>query len=166
MKKELLLIFEMFHLIIKLPSGEYYVPGMIHSLSENRYKRCKRCKLPPMIQHAISCNSAFISASSGHSCTIILNGGPHFNNNMYDCKQKIQEIQLKINQFISEESFRFIGRKYKFSPRIPFGFIERLIVRILHFPGMEIHPSSSVNNFYVFSEEDGNYNNRNFHSIG
>ena len=32
---------------------------------------------------------------------------------------------------------------------------------------MEIHPSStissSVNNFYVFSEEDGNYNNRNFH---
>ena len=28
---------------------------------------------------------------------------------------------------------------------------------------MEIHPSSTVNNFYVFSEEDGNYNNRNFH---
>ena len=111
MKKELLLIFEMFHLIIKLPSGEYYVPGMIHSQTSN-------------INH---------------------------------------EIHSQMNQFDSEESFQCIGRKYRFSPRIPFGFIERLIVRILHFPGMEIHSSSSVNNFYVFSEEDGNYNNRNFH---
>ena len=111
MKKELLLIFEMFHLIIKLPSGEYYVPGMIHSQTSN-------------INH---------------------------------------EIHSQKNQIDSGESFQFIGRKYRFSPRIPFGFIERLIVRILHFPGMEIHSSSSVNNFYVFSEEDGNYNNRNFH---
>ena len=114
MKKELLLIFEMFHLIIKLPSGEYYVPGMIHS--------------------------------------------------QYDIMDHIKnEIQPKMIEFDSSESFAFIGRKYIFSPRIPFGFIERLIVRILHFPGMEIHSSSTVNNFYVFSEEGGNYNNRNFH---
>ena len=112
MQKELLLIFEMFHLIIKLPSGEYYVPGMIHS------------------QNSISFS---------------------------------HEIQSKIEFVAHNKSFQFIGRKYRFSPRIPFGFIERLIVRILHFPGMEIHSSSSVNNFYVFSEEDGNYNNRNFH---
>ena len=116
MKKELLLIFEMFHLIIKLPSGEYYVPGMLHSQSNNN------------MDHA--CNN---------------------------------EIQSNRKQYDSEKSFQFIGRKYKFSPRIPFGFIERLIVRILHFPGMEIHSSSSVNNFYVFSEEDGNYSNQNFH---
>ena len=115
MKKELLLIFEMFHLIIKLPSGEYYVPGMIHSQSGNNMDHFKH------------------------------------------------EIQSKMIEFDSSESFQFIGRKYKFSPRIPFGFIERVIVRILHFPGMEIHPSSTVNNFYVFSEEGGNYNNRNFH---
>ena len=115
MKKELLLIFEMFHLIIKLPSGEYYVPGMIHSQSGNNMDHFKH------------------------------------------------EIQSKMIEFDSSESFQFIGRKYKFSPRIPFGFIERLIVRILHFPGMEIHPSSTVNNFYVFSEEGGNYNTRNFH---
>ena len=115
MQKELLLILEMFHLIIKLPSGEYYVPGMIHSQSSNNMD--------------------------------------HFN----------REIHSQMNQFDSGESFQFIGRKYRFSPRIPFGFIERLIVQILHFPGMEIHSSSSVNNFYVFSEEDGNYNNRNFH---
>ena len=114
-EKELLFIFEMFHLIIKLPSGEYYVPGMIHSQSGNNMDHFKH------------------------------------------------EIQSKIFEFDSSESFQFIGRKYKFSPRIPFGFIERVIVRILHFPGMEIHPSSIVNNFYVFSEEGGNYNNRNFH---
>ena len=113
MKKGLLLVFEMFHLIIKLPSGEYYVPGMIRSRTNNldRFKH---------------------------------------------------EIKSRI-EFISGKSFQFIGRKYIFSPRIPFGFIERLIVRILHFPGMEIHPSSTTNNFYVFSEEGGNYNSRNFH---
>ena len=115
LKKELLLIFEMFHLIIKLPSGEYYVPGMIHSQSRN---------------------------------------------NMYDFNH---EIQSKMIEFDSGESFQCTGRKYIFSARIPFGFIERLIVRILHFPGMEIHPSSTVNNFYVFSKEGGNYNNRNLH---
>ena len=114
-KKELLLIFEMFYLIIKLPSGEYYVLGMIHSQSGNNRDHFKH------------------------------------------------EIQFKMIQFDSRESFQFIGRKYIFSPRIPFGFIERLIVRILHFPGMEIHSRSTVNNFYVFSEEGGNYNNRNFH---
>ena len=114
MKKELLLIFEMFHLIIKLPSGEYYVPGMIHSQSD------------------------------------------HIDNVKH-------EIQSKIQRISRNQSFRYIGRKYIFSPRISFGFIERLIVRILHFPGMEIHPISTVNNFYVFSEEDGNYNNRNYH---
>ena len=112
MIQELLFIFEMFHLVIKLPSGEYYVPGMIHSQGDNRFKH---------------------------------------------------EIQSKIDFVSKNQSFQFIGRKYIFSPRIPFGFIERLIVRILNFPGMEIHSSSSVNNFYVFSEEDGNYNNRNFH---
>ena len=111
MKEELLLIFEMFHLIIKLPSGEYYVPGMIHSQ---------------------------------------INDIDYFK----------YEIQSAI-QLVSRN--QFIGRKYIFSPRIPFGFIERLIVRILHFPGMEIYPSSTLNNFYVFSEEGGNYNNRNFH---
>ena len=115
MQKELLLIFEMFHLIIKLPSGEYYVPGMIHSQSRNNIDHFKH------------------------------------------------EIQSKMKEFDSGESFLFIGRKYIFSPRIPFGFIERLIVRILHCPGMEIHPSSTKNNFYVFSEEGGNYNSRNFH---
>ena len=115
MKKELLLIFEMFHLIIKLPSGEYYVPGMIHSQNRNNRDHYKH------------------------------------------------EIQSKMVEFNSENSFQFIGRKYKFSPRIPFGFIERLIVQTLNFPGMEIHPSSTVNDFYVFSEEGGNYNNRNFH---
>ena len=115
MKKELLLIFEMLHLIIKLPSGEYYVPGMIHSQTSNNMDHFKH------------------------------------------------EIQSKIDFISQNKSFQFIGRKYKFLPGIPFGFIERLIVRILHFPGTEIHPSSIVNNFYVFSEEDGNYNNRNFH---
>ena len=114
-KKELLIIFEMFHLIIKLPSGEYYVPGMIHSQTSNTMDHFKH------------------------------------------------EIQSKIDFISQNKSFQFIGRKYKFLPRIPFGFIERLIVRILHFPGMEIHSNSIVNNFYVFSEEDGNYNNRNFH---
>ena len=115
MQKELLLIFEMFHLIIKLPSGEYYVPGMIHSQSRDNMDHFKH------------------------------------------------EIQSQMNEFDSGESFLFIGRKYILSPRIPFGFIERLIVRILHFPGMEIHPSSTTNNFYVFSEEGGNYNSRNFY---
>ena len=114
MKEELLLIFEMFHLIIKLPSGEYYVPGMIHSQTNDI----------DLFKH---------------------------------------EIKLKMEDVSNNQSFRFIGRKYVFSPRIPFGFIERLIVRILHFPGLEIHPSSTVNNFYVFSEENVNYNNRNFH---
>ena len=120
-RKELLVIFEMFNLIIKLSSGEYYIPGMIHS--QRNY----------------------------------VLGMDH-----YYTRQK-HEIQSKILSSFSYRSFQFIGRKYMFCPRIPFGFIERLIVRILHFPGMEIHPSSTKNNFYVFSEEDGNYNNRNFH---
>ena len=41
MQKELLLIFEMFHLIIKLPSGEYYVPGMIHCQSRDNIDHFK-----------------------------------------------------------------------------------------------------------------------------
>ena len=114
MKEELLLIFEMFHLIIKLPSGEYYVPGMIHSQSNQKY---------------------------------------YFTN----------EIQSKIQLISRNQSFQYLGRKYIFSPRIPFGFVERLIVQILHFPGLEIHPSSTVSDFYVFSEDGGNFNNRNFH---
>ena len=67
MQKELLLIFEMFHLITKLPSGEYYVPGMIHSQSRDNMDHFKH------------------------------------------------EIQSKMNEFDSGESFLFIGRKYIFS---------------------------------------------------
>ena len=94
--EEIIKIFEMFHLIVGLPSGEYYVPAMLHSI-----------KFKPS----------------------------HLGNE----KNKLVTYTFKENNI----KYKCIRRKYEFSPTIPFGFIDKLIVKYLHFPGMTMHE-----NFY------------------
>ena len=61
--------------------------------------------------------------------------------------------------------YKCIRRKYEFSPQIPFGFIDKLIVKYLHFPGMTMHKTTWTNDFYLHSTEDGNYNHRFYHLL-
>ena len=61
--------------------------------------------------------------------------------------------------------YKCIRRKYEFSPQIPFGFIDKLIVKYLHFPGMTMHETTWANDFYLYSTEDGNYNHRFYHLL-
>ena len=47
--------------------------------------------------------------------------------------------------------YKCIRRKYEFSPKIPFGFIDKLIVKYLHFQGMTMHEITWTNDFYLYS---------------
>ena len=117
--EEIFKIFEMFHLIVILPSGEYYVPAMLHT--------------PKSIKPS------------------------HIG------KQKNEII---IHQFNEKNIiYNCIRRRYLFSPKIPFGFIDKLIVKYLHFPGIIMHESTWTNDFYLYSKEDGNYNHRFYHIL-
>ena len=116
---EIFTIFEMFHLIVILPSGEYYVPAMLHTPKSTKPSHL-----------GIEKNKLVISAFN-------------INNIKYKC----------------------IRRKYEFSPRIPFGFIDKLIVKYLHFPGMTMHESTWTNDFYLCSKKDENYNHRFYHLL-
>ena len=116
---EIIKIFEMFHLIVVLPSGEYYVPAMLHTPKSTKPSHLGRKK-----------NELVIDT--------------------------FKENNIK---------YKYIRRKYEFSPRIPFGFIDKLIVKYLHFPGMTMHESTSTNDFYLYSKEDGNYDNRFYHLL-
>ena len=116
---EIIKIFEMFHLIVVLPSGEYYVPAMLHT--------------PKLTKPS------------------------HLGN---------EKNKLVIDAFnINNIKYKCIRRKYEFSPRIPFGFIDKLIVKYLHFPGMTMDKSTWTNDFYLYSNEDGNYNHRFYHIL-
>ena len=117
--EEIFTIFEMFHLMVVLPSGEYYVPAMLHTPK---------------------------SSKPSHT-------GNEKNKLVVDI---FKEKNIK---------YKCIRRKYEFSPRIPFGFIDKLIVKYLHFPGMAMHESTWTNDFYLYSEEDGNYNHRFYHLL-
>ena len=117
--EEIFTIFEMFHLMVVLPSGEYYVPAMLHTPKSSKPSHLGNDK-----------NNLIIDAF------------------------KEKNIQYKC-----------IRRKYKFSPRIPFEFIDKLIVKYLHFPGMTMHESTWTNDFYLYSTEDGNYNHRFYHLL-
>ena len=117
--EEFIKIFEMFHLIVILPSGEYYVPAMLHTPNSSKPS--------------------------------------HLGNE----KDKLVIDAFKENNI----KYKCIRRKYEFSPRIPFGFIDKLIVKYLHFPGMTMHESTSTNDFYLCSKEDGNYNHRFYHLL-
>ena len=117
--EEIIKIFEMFHLIVALPSGEYYVPAMLHT--------------PKSIKPS------------------------HLGN---------EKNKLVISAFnVKNIKYKCMRRKYEFSPRIPFGFIDKLIVKYLHFPGMTIHESTWTDDFYLCSKEDGNYNHRFYHLL-
>ena len=100
--EEIYTIFEMFHLMVVLPSGEYYVPAMLHTPKSSKPSHLGNDK-----------NNLVINA--------------------------FKEKNIKYN---------CIRRKYEFSPTIPFGFIDKLIVKYLHFPGMTIHESTWTNDFY------------------
>ena len=117
--EEIIKIFEMFHLMVILPSGEYYVPAMLHTPKsyEPSYRGSEK-------------NDLVIKA--------------------------FEEKNIK---------YKCIRRKYEFSPRIPFGLIDKLIVKYLHFPGMIMHESTFTNDFYLFSDEDGGYNNTFYHIL-
>ena len=116
---EIFTIFEMFHLMVVLPSGEYYVPAMLHTPKSSKPSHLGSEK-----------NKLVIDA--------------------------FKERNIK---------YKCIRRKYEFSPQIPFGFIDKLIVKYLHFPGMTMHESTWVNDFYLYSTEDGNYNHRFYHLL-
>ena len=74
--------------------------------------------------------------------------------------------ELIIDQFKEKNiNYKCIRRKYEFSPRMPFGFIDKLIVKYLHFPGITIHESTWTNDFYLFYEEDENHNYRFYHIL-
>ena len=118
-RNEVFTIFEMFHLMVVLPSGKYYVPAMLHTPKFSK------------LSHLGDEKNALIIT-------------------------KFKEQNIKYN---------CIRRKYEFSPRIPFGFVDKLIVKYLHFPGMTMHESTWTNDFYLYSEEDGNYNNRFYHIL-
>ena len=117
--EDIFTIFEMFHLMVVLPSGEYYVPAMLHTPKSTKPSRLGNEK-----------NTLIIDA--------------------------FKEKNIK---------YKCIRRKFEFSPQIPFGFIDRLIVKYLHFPGMTMHDSTYTNDFYLYSEEDGNYNHRFYHLL-
>ena len=102
---EIFTIFEMFHLMVVLPSGEYYVPAMLHTPKSSKPSHLGNDK-----------NNLVIDAFKG---------------------KKIK--------------YKCIRRKYEFSPKIPFGFIDKLIVKYLHFPGMTMHESTWTNDFYLYS---------------
>ena len=116
---EIFTIFEMFHLMVVLPSGEYYVPAMLHTPKSSKPSHLGNEK-NKIVMHAF------------------------------------KEKNIK---------YKCIRRKYEFSPQIPFGFIDKLIVKYLHFPGMTIHETTCTNDFYLSSEEDGNYNHRFYHLL-
>ena len=118
-RKEIFTIFEMFHLMVVLPSGEYYVPSMLHTPKSSKPSHLGKEK-----------NALVIS--------------------------KFKEKNIK---------YKCIRRKYEFTPRIPFEFIDKLVVKYLHFPGMTTHESTWINDFYLYSEEDGNYNHRFYHLL-
>ena len=116
---EILTIFEMFHLIVLLPSGEYYIPTMLHT-------------------------PKFTKPS-------------HFGN---------EKNELVIDQFKEKNiKYKCIRRKYEFSPRIPFGFIDKLIVKYLHFPGFIMHESTWANDFYLYSIDNENSNHKFYHIL-
>ena len=116
---EIIKIFEMFHLIVVLPSGEYYVPAMLHTPKSSKPS--------------------------------------HLGN---------EKNELVIDAFKEKNiKYKCIRRKFEFSPKLPFGFIDKLIVKYLHFPGMAIHGSTWANDFYLYYEEDGNYNPRFYHLL-
>ena len=117
--EEIIKIFEMFHLIVILPSGEYYVPAMLHTPKSSKPS--------------------------------------HLGN---------EKNELVINKFKEKNiEYKCIRKKYEFSPKIPFGFIDKLIVKYLHFPGITMHSSTWRNDFYLYSKEDGNYNHRFYHIL-
>ena len=118
---EVIKIFEMFHLVVLLPSGEYYVPAMLHT-------------------------PKLASAKPSHPI-----------------KQKHQLISNAFEE--KQMKYNCIRRKYKFSPKIPFGFIDKLIVKYLHFPGIIMHESTSKNDFYLYSKNDGYDNHRFYHIL-
>ena len=90
--EEIFTIFEMFHLMVVLPSGEYYVPAMLHTSKSSKPSHLGNEK-NKLVMHA------FIEKNIKYNC---------------------------------------IRRKFQFSPQIPFGFIDKLIVKYLHFPGMKV----------------------------
>ena len=77
-----------------------------------------------------------------------------------------EKNKLIITRF-KEQNIKYncIRRKYEFSPRIPFGFVDKLIVKYLHFPGMTMDKSTWANDFYLYSNEDGNFNARFYHIL-
>ena len=116
---EIFTIFEMFHLMVVLPSGEYYVPAMLHTPKSTKPS--------------------------------------HLGN---------EKNKLVIDAFKEKKiKYKCIRRKYEFSPRIPFEFIDKLIVKYLHFPGMTMHETTWANDFYLYFTEDGNDNHRFYHLL-
>ena len=117
--EDIIKIFEMFHLVVLLPSEEYYVPAMLHSPK---------------------------SSKPSHLGT--------------------EKNKLIINAFKEKNiKYKCMRKKFEFSPRIPFGFIDKLIVKYLHFPGIIMHESTWKNDFYLILKEDGNSNNRFYHIL-
>ena len=116
---EVFAIFEMFHLMVVLPSGKYYIPAMLYTPK---------------------------SSKPSH---------------LGDEKNKLIITRFK------EQNIKYncVRRKYEFSPRIPFGFVDKLIVKYLHFPGMTMDKSTWANDFYLYSNEDGNFNDRFYHIL-
>ena len=102
--EDIIKIFEMFHLIVLLPSGKYYVPTMLHTPKSSKPQHIGLLKNNLVINY-------------------------------------FQENKLNYN---------CIRRKYEFSPALPFGFIDKLIVKYLHYPGIIIHESTWVNDFYLY----------------
>ena len=113
---------ELFYFSIRLPSGIYYVPMLLHNL-------------PDKILALDEKNS------KNNKNKLILH---NFNKN--------------------NKKYKFIGRKYEFSPKIPFGLIDKLVIKFLRFSGIKIHPSTYKNDFYLFINEN-DYNTNSFYHI-
>ena len=116
---EIIKIFEMFQLIVLLPSGVYYIPSMLHTPKSTK------------------------PSHLGEEKNQLI-------------KSKFKEKNIK---------YKCIRRKFEFSPRIPFEFIDKIIVKYLNFPGIIMHDSTWINDFYLYSNDDGNNNHRFYHIL-
>ena len=94
-------LFEMFHMMVCLPSGEYFVPSLMYTASLSN-----------------------------------LNNSPEF-----------LAAEKQFRQFMNTENVHSYSREFTLSD-IPVGFIERLVVRLLHFPHIE-YLGGTLNKFFL-----------------
>ena len=67
-------------------------------------------------------------------------------------------IKLIVSQLIENKfSIGFRRRKYVSNSFHPIDFVHRLVIKFLHFPGIQIHESSKENDFYLYTSIENSF---------